>query len=356
MLVAENEWAQLFFRPGRSDYTLVTFNERGMVADGQTFWAQALADRLDVNCFGIVSKGPNWFPFEPTGQLLSLVKSDVPVVTYGHSMGGYGAIKFSRVLNADVALAFCPQYSISPNDNDGQDRRYAAYYRDKLHRSMRISPMDVGGRIFLFLDSRSRLDLLNARNISRLHPVSIVDVPYTNHSTVRACASATVFSQLMELVLQDSPSGLKKLLKASSRTTDTYYLNLAKALFERKHGRAANDCFEKHKSLATTRNRSSVMLEFRLHMAAGNIDAAGETAKHMLTRWSARPESYCHYALWQMAAERWQDAQITLGYVEARWPGFEHARTIMARLRRKIPDRGDLLGRDRASLSPEDDD
>ena len=356
MLVAENEWAQLFFRPGRSDYTLVTFNERGMVADGKTFWAQALADRLDINCYGIVSKGPNWFPFEPTGQLLSLVKSDRPIVTYGHSMGGYGAIKFSRALNADVALAFCPQYSISPTDNDGQDRRYAAYYRDKLHRNMRISPTDIGGRIFLFLDTKSRLDLLNVRKISRLHPANIVDVPYTNHSTVRACASASVFSQLMELVDQDSPSGLKKLLKASSRTTDTYYLNLAKALFERKHVRAANHCFEKHKSLATTRNRSSVMLEFRLQLEGGNVDAAGATVKHMLTRWSGRPETYCQYAHWQMAAERWQDAQITLGYVESRWPGFEPARIIMARLRRKIPDRGALLGRDRASPSSEDDD
>jgi hypothetical protein len=307
---AAKKWAQLFFRPGRSDYTLVTFNDRGMVADGKTFWAQALADRLDINCYGIVSKGPNWFPFEPTGQLLNLVKSDGPVVTYGHSMGGYGAIKFSRILNAEVALAFCPQYSISPNDNDGQDRRYAAYYRDKLHRNMRISPTDIDGRIFLFLDSRSRLDLLNARNISRLHLANIVDVPYTNHSTVRACASAPVFSQLMELVHQDSPSGLKQLLKASSRKTDIDYLNLAKALFERKHGRAANDCFEKHKSLATTRNRSSVMLEFRLQLADGNIDAAGATAKHMLTRWLARPETYCQYGHWQMAAERWQDAQV----------------------------------------------
>ena len=65
-------------------------------------------------------------------------------LTYGVSMGGYGALKYSRKLCADAALVFGPQYSIDPDLVGHFDSRYADFYiagthtgrADPRHRSL----------------------------------------------------------------------------------------------------------------------------------------------------------------------------------------------------------------------------
>lgn len=44
------------------------------------------------------------------------------VITFGNSMGGYGAIQFARALGADVCLALSPQYSANPVDIPNETR------------------------------------------------------------------------------------------------------------------------------------------------------------------------------------------------------------------------------------------
>lgn len=43
-------------------------------------------------------------------------------VTFGNSMGGYGAIQFAGALGADVCLAISPQYSANPEDIPNETR------------------------------------------------------------------------------------------------------------------------------------------------------------------------------------------------------------------------------------------
>ena len=44
------------------------------------------------------------------------------VITFGNSMGGYGAIQFAGALGADVCLALSPQYSANPADIPNETR------------------------------------------------------------------------------------------------------------------------------------------------------------------------------------------------------------------------------------------
>ena len=46
----------------------------------------------------------------------------VRTITFGNSMGGYGAIQFAGALDADVCLALSPQYSANPTDVPDETR------------------------------------------------------------------------------------------------------------------------------------------------------------------------------------------------------------------------------------------
>lgn len=59
-----------------------------------------------------------WYHYEEMAEALARVRADIPpgtrVITYGMSMGGYAAYRFSGPLEADAVIAFSPQYSVDP--------------------------------------------------------------------------------------------------------------------------------------------------------------------------------------------------------------------------------------------------
>lgn len=62
----------------------------------------------------------------PAGEILTFLKERYPrrrVITLGNSMGGYGALLFSRLLpECELAVSFSPQYSVLPDHVPGEDR------------------------------------------------------------------------------------------------------------------------------------------------------------------------------------------------------------------------------------------
>jgi S-formylglutathione hydrolase FrmB len=58
----------------------------------------------------------DWFQYRDfdlvTKAVRALTRSAEHVLSYGSSMGGYGAIRFADAVGATQVLAFSPQYSI----------------------------------------------------------------------------------------------------------------------------------------------------------------------------------------------------------------------------------------------------
>ena len=99
-----------------SDMCFVTFTSLGR-AHVHGFGERFLQPR-GVSAFHFVSKWDHWYQPASVRQGAEIVKALIRqhgysrVVTYGASMGGFGAAAFSGVLEADAVIMIAPQYTI----------------------------------------------------------------------------------------------------------------------------------------------------------------------------------------------------------------------------------------------------
>ena len=160
--VYKSQYLECFFLEGNSEYLLITFNEMGFTSQG-TLWGENIARRMRTNTLGFVSTTPNWYPNDDFGNAVRTANEFLgdrfpERIAYGHSMGGYGAIKWSRSLKIDCVMAFCPQYSIDPADIN--DPRFNRYFRPNLNSGMAIDSSDAAGNIYVFYDAINQKPVL----------------------------------------------------------------------------------------------------------------------------------------------------------------------------------------------------
>lgn len=219
MLIYSDENLEVVHRPGSSTYVLATFNEMEMQANGSRFWGQRFCEKADITALGFISRRPNWFPAE------SMAKASVaaaPIlrlaserILYGHSQGGYAALRYRRLLDADVAIAFCPQISIDPRTVPF-DGRFKSHFTPSLHEDMEIAPLHAAGRAYVFHDPFHAVDREHAQRIAALQEgTRLVPVHMTGHGTVRAFAGTARGLTLIEVCRADDLAGLNALVRAA---------------------------------------------------------------------------------------------------------------------------------------------
>jgi hypothetical protein len=236
---------ETFFHPGQSDYLLITFNPFGVAANGRDYWGKSLVEKNSINCLSFASRRSNWFPAvdveaaaKNVAGILEYFKGQI--ILYGTSMGGYAAIKYSRLLSATCVLAFSPQYSINPEDVGTFERRFCSWYNLEQNRDMKISAADVSGTVFLFCDPRQGDDVAHANAIaeSLMQPVYVVPVPYTGHSAVEIFASSDNAKRLFCHGLANAPLDVAMLTRDLRRISNVRVRTLARCLGFRHAGRA----------------------------------------------------------------------------------------------------------------------
>ena len=218
MLIYSDENLEVIHRPGSSAYLLVTFNEMEMQANGSRFWGQRFCEKSDIAALGFMSRRPNWFPAASmvkariaTGPIL---RQAAERILYGHSQGGYAALRYRRLLNVDVAIAFCPQISIDPRTVPF-DGRFTSHFLPSLHDGMEIAPVHAAGRAYVFHDPFHAVDREHAKRIAALQEKTrLVPVHMTGHGTVRAFAGTARGLALIEACRADDLFGLNALARA----------------------------------------------------------------------------------------------------------------------------------------------
>lgn len=184
----ETEAVAVFFRDRGGDDLLVTFANQWLRHDGRAFWGDSLAGSLGMSVVGFVAKEPNWFPPDDMLALLPAVRALLGGrfarrVCFGHSQGGYAAIKFSAALNASLVLAFSPQYAI--DRRIVADDRVNKHYTGRLHAGMAVTADDTAGRIFLFYDRDDRADTQHAACIAAVTACDTIRLRHVGHASDR---------------------------------------------------------------------------------------------------------------------------------------------------------------------------
>ena len=218
MLIYSDENLEVFHRPGSSTYVLAPFNEMEMQANGSRFWGQRFCEKADITALGFISRRPNWFPAASMAKAsiaaAPILRMASERILYGHSQGGYAALRYRRALDADVAIAFCPQISIDPRTVPF-DGRFKSHFTPSLHEDMEIAPEHAAGRAYVFHDPFHAVDREHAERIAVLQQgTRLVPVHMTGHGTVRAFAGTARGLALIEACRADDLSGLRALARA----------------------------------------------------------------------------------------------------------------------------------------------
>ncbi len=233
---------EFIYQPGASDFLVVTFNPINIQANGTSFWGDKYFRDHRISALGFVSTRPNWFPSGEMEQLIALAKPILQkyrhICTYGSSMGGYGAIKYSGRLGAQTVVAFSPQHSIDPKD-ERYPSQYSAFYNAELNHDVAIRADDLAGDIFLFYDPHHQVDAYAAGHIAGLSDrTNLVRMPYIGHTTIIPVAKARQGLKVLQLAMTGRAVPLQRLARKLQRESPLRPHHLACALAAR-HPRTA---------------------------------------------------------------------------------------------------------------------
>ncbi|WP_051357428.1 tetratricopeptide repeat protein [Azorhizobium doebereinerae] len=165
---------------GPAFVTFEAFDERPAperVGFGEAFFA-----RRGVEAYHVIPARNGWYQHPEMPEALAAVRArigrDRPLVTYGSSMGGYAAYRFSGVLDAARVIAFSPQYTIDYRRIPWETRwRKVAAHLPPLWDAL---PVSRTAEAFLFYDPRCA-DRRHAGLIGREMRAHHIRLPHGGH-------------------------------------------------------------------------------------------------------------------------------------------------------------------------------
>jgi tetratricopeptide (TPR) repeat protein len=263
-----------------SDTVVVTFNDRGSSHDTLGFWADDVLHDLGLSAIGIVTPSLNWYPREAMNRVVSAVLPRIGsrrVLTIGHGHGGYGALKFSRQLQAAVALAISPQWSIDPADVAAFDSRFIKAFDKALGNGRRIEQSDLSACAFVAFDNLSALSAAHATRLGELEGLHLVRAPFFMGERGALRTERKSVARLIELCARPHPPAgneLRSIIRAGRAESKSYRSSLLRDLVSRTAKSRHHSVIFASRLLAREQDEAVAFHRSLLSHAAGKPDAA----------------------------------------------------------------------------------
>lgn len=234
MLVSETRYTKISYDDNGGRDLIVSFSHMDFDSSSDRFWGDAVFRTLGYDGLGIVCKGNHWFPKTDLLAHETVLKEIVARyrnrILYGFSMGGYGALKFSSMLNATTVLALSPQWSIDPADVYQYDRRLCHLYRPEVNGAMAIAPGDVSGKAYAFFDPHDKRDVWNVDQINKAAPdLKRIKVFGVGHETIDVLAGTENLRSVLEACASQSEAEAQRLIAKLRRAQPRRILAIAEA-------------------------------------------------------------------------------------------------------------------------------
>ncbi|MCU0800912.1 MAG: alpha/beta hydrolase [Rhodobacteraceae bacterium] len=188
----------------------------------------------------IATAADDWFlnaDLAATLQAVAAVAQDYPVVrAIGFSMGGYGALLFSRALNLRSATLFAPQAAIRPGQIPQETRwpgtATSAMVADALRLYLR-----PGLRGTVLMDPFAHpAERAQARAVQALAPgLALVALPFSGHPPTAVLMRGQAYPQLLAAAVagKATPALIRSLQRRHRWSCETYLRRLDAALQQR---------------------------------------------------------------------------------------------------------------------------
>ena len=221
-------------RPGQSNLA-VTFDYSAAQGRPPHIPASSFFDKHGFDQFHIVTKSDIWYQtlefFEVADMVLELRSRYDRVVTYGNSMGAYGALLISKAVDATDVLAFAPQYTVDSAVLPEEQRWIGATSNlIFIHNDLR-NFISVPARKIVIFDPFCKEDLRHVRLLRGIANTMEVPVPFAGHFPSTYLHELGCLARTMEAFLFNS-SPLSEVAAMRRRTrarSSRYFINLSLA-------------------------------------------------------------------------------------------------------------------------------
>jgi tetratricopeptide (TPR) repeat protein len=237
----EDEHIEAHIATHSSPYLLITFAPSTLTANGNRFWGDNLVAKTNIAAVGLIAKKPNWYPRASVEaaefRCREYVQSYSERVTYGASMGAFGAIRYARLFGATTSIAFAPQYSINPKLVQEWDRRFTRYFDADIDPSSTISGSDVSCVTYLFYDKFYEVDRRSAELISAINDkVRLINVPMVGHQPIELFSGTKKAIKMLDACRSGDLPDLLSMIRLFRRTAQARTVAIVEGLSSRRPG------------------------------------------------------------------------------------------------------------------------
>jgi len=173
---------------------VITFGDALNLSMGDSFFADKFISKSAINAIGYMAKSPNWYPKSSIINSYQTVSNHLldssNIVIYGGSMGGYAALKYSKLFNAKSVIALCPQWSIDPKECTDFEPGFSNFYTQSM-AGMSIKEEDISGDVFIFSDPQLAQDTAHRNKIIEIYPSATpINVYSADHNVTGVIAGS----------------------------------------------------------------------------------------------------------------------------------------------------------------------
>ncbi len=252
---------RLKYHDAGGDKLLITFTPRyGRDADDRTGFGAGVFEKYGWSMLCVVAKWDHWW--QPSGieeivrisNNIITVRNYRQIVTYGMSMGGFGAGLLADRLGAKRAVMVAPQFSIDPH-TPPYERRWIkeAAKIEFMNNDMDAALKGAAHRIIIS-DPWHPLDRVHTDLFKGYQTCQFVSVPFGGHSPADVLKEAKMLRKTIIELLDSSfdPKQFRLLLR-KNRSLSPSYLAMMSDKIWRRHPSAAIFLLDKAIEMVPTR-------------------------------------------------------------------------------------------------------
>lgn len=240
-IVYEDAEIRVMYRGGGEEFLIISFGDLVTLADGMRFFADKPVHKTGLSCLGFMAKGGNWYPPDSVHKAIRasnlILTSFGKRITYGGSMGGYAAVKYSLALGATHVLSLCPQWSIDSDECGGINPGWQGNFNPSM-RGMGVKAGDISGKIFVLSDLFHSRDRFHAVQMKKLgNNVNIINIPRVGHQITAMLAGTDRLLALIGACFSDNADQIRLIANASRKRHDhrvREILNFARSRYPEK--------------------------------------------------------------------------------------------------------------------------
>ncbi|SMO58154.1 hypothetical protein [Paracoccus laeviglucosivorans] len=232
-----NHRVTLFAAPGGSDRAVVCFEAGRDVMNGyEPTTCPRFAERLGIDALTVQTARRDWFLSDTSDALAAAL--DAATVGYadvcatGFSMGGYGALLYSRAAHLRRVLAVSPQYSIDPAIAPYDPGRHEKFARIGRDMPLPEARGDTALRGVVIYDPTIPADRAHVQRIRAAFPhLKAVALPHGGHPATGVVAEAGGIGTISTMLVQRrlDAGRIRRMHRAARHASPRYRLSLASA-------------------------------------------------------------------------------------------------------------------------------